>query len=673
MRGAMMLVAALCLVALAATSGARGENTEAGAQSSVFVNRQSAVVGPRSPVIGGADAITIPQMLSYQGKLTDINGVPVPDSTWSLVFRLYTVASGGSPFWNETQPVKTTGGLFSVLLGSVTPIGLMPDAGTVYLGMSVSGGAELSPRTRIVSTAYAYKADTANYAGAAPPSGVAGGDLAGSYPSPTVDGLQGRAVIGTAPGYGQVLKWNGNQWAPANDSIGSGGGTVTSVSQTTGVICSPNPITTTGTVGLNVTYTDGRYVDVAGDSITDDLAIQDELRVYDRARIGPNCQNTATQSFAVGNGCIASGNRSSVLGGWQNQVSGSDAAIAGGAYNLATAPYAFVGSGYADTAVGRYSGVLSGRGNVVGRDAGDSAAVIAGGYNNSATSPFATICGGVDNRANNLYAVVAGGIGNLANATYGMVGGGYMCTNRGSGSFIGVGRVDSVEGDWAVCGGGEYNYVNGDNSVIAGGRYNRTTSTAGAIGGGANNTAGPYAAVPGGYLNAARGYCSFAGGRRARANHDGSFSWSDYTVSEADSLYTTNDNQFRVRARGGVWFYSNLARTNGVYLAPNANSWAGISYEQDGSAVPVDRHALLERLVTVPVREYGLDGQNESVRHIGPTAQEFGAALGYGETETGINLADADGVLLAAVQALYEQNQAQQAEIEALKSELKRR
>jgi hypothetical protein len=131
------------------------------ADNTVMVPQSTAGRKPQATTYG-AEAITIPQMLSYQGKLTDTLGQPVPNNDYSVMFKLYTVPSGGSPFWNETQSVKTRAGLFSVLLGLVTPIGSVPGAGALYVGMAVGGGSELVPRLRIASAAYAYKADTAN-------------------------------------------------------------------------------------------------------------------------------------------------------------------------------------------------------------------------------------------------------------------------------------------------------------------------------------------------------------------------------------------------------------------------------------------------------------------------------------------------------------------------------
>lgn len=79
--------------------------------------------------------------------------------------------------------------------------------------------------------------------------GSAGGDLSGSYPSPVVDGIQGRAVSSTAPTNGQALTWNDatQQWEPT--SISAGSGTVTSITAGTGL--TGGTITTSGTIAVD--------------------------------------------------------------------------------------------------------------------------------------------------------------------------------------------------------------------------------------------------------------------------------------------------------------------------------------------------------------------------------------------------------------------------------------
>ena len=67
----------------------------------------------------------------------------------------------------------------------------------------------------------------------------------------------------------------------------------------------------------------------------------------------------------------------------------------------------------------------------------------------------------------------------------------------------------------------------------------------------------------------------------------------------------------------------------------------------------VDGGGLLARLSAVPILTWNYKTQDASIRHIGPVAQDYRAAFGLGEDDKHIATVDADGVALAAIQALY--------------------
>ncbi len=103
--------------------------------------------------INGVLFSQVPQTISYQGVLTDTDGAIVPDGDYSIVFTLYDALTGGTNLWTETQTVTVSGGLFNVILGSVNPINLEFDK-QYWLGISIEGGDELTPRTELTSSAY---------------------------------------------------------------------------------------------------------------------------------------------------------------------------------------------------------------------------------------------------------------------------------------------------------------------------------------------------------------------------------------------------------------------------------------------------------------------------------------------------------------------------------------
>lgn len=96
--------------------------------------------------------------LSIQGILKKSNGVALDDGTYKLTFRIYPAGSPPSTsgaLWTEEIPdVDLNGGIYSVILGKITPLGLT--FSDVYeLGVQVESSPEMSPRLELTSAPYA--------------------------------------------------------------------------------------------------------------------------------------------------------------------------------------------------------------------------------------------------------------------------------------------------------------------------------------------------------------------------------------------------------------------------------------------------------------------------------------------------------------------------------------
>jgi trimeric autotransporter adhesin len=388
-----------------------------------------------------------------------------------------------------------------------------------------------------------------------------------------------------------------------------------------------------------------------------------------------------------------------IAGGQQNSIAmnASGSFIGGGFFNSVReyAGAAVIGGGDHNRVNGGYAVLGGGNDNRI--DDFSWEAVLAGGLHNTieGVAAFATISGGADNviQTNSSRSTIGGGVANViesdtlsalisggsghsigSDSSYSTIAGGERNTiaSEAWNSSIGGGEFNLIETqtDNGVIGGGVQNAIRmaADSSTIAGGEHNETTAKHATVGGGGYNIAsGLGAVVAGGLSNRAGGNFSFAAGSAAEALHDGSWVWADDSPTIVP-LTSTTSNQFTARAAGGVRFFTDKDATTGVELAPGAGSWSMLSDRNaKENFTRANPREVLNKLASLPLATWNYKAQNESIRHIGPVAQDFHAAFGVGEDERHISSVDADGVALAAIQGL---NQKVERENRALRAEL---
>ena len=114
-------------------------------------------------VAGVSAEAGVPPMMNYQGKLMQPSGAAVPDGTYSMQFAIYDVPTNGTALWSETNAsVQVKGGLFAVLLGSVTnlPANIF-DNPSRFFGVKIGTDPEMTPRQQVASSAFAFRAAVA--------------------------------------------------------------------------------------------------------------------------------------------------------------------------------------------------------------------------------------------------------------------------------------------------------------------------------------------------------------------------------------------------------------------------------------------------------------------------------------------------------------------------------
>jgi hypothetical protein len=238
-------------------------------------------------------------------------------------------------------------------------------------------------------------------------------------------------------------------------------------------------------------------------------------------------------------------------------------------------------------------------------------------------------------------------------------------------------RAGSINGtQWDAANVGEYSVAIGENVRASGSN---------GVAFGLNSTAAGSSTFAVGEDNTASGAASVALGYHAHTNaRQGSFVFSDR--SSVDSLRAGVNHSANWRVSGGfrVFTSSNLSTGVTIQSGTSISNWgqsnAVISTStgamlttggvwQNASDVnrkhrfaEVSGEDVLARLRTLPISTWSYRAESEQVRHLGPTSQDFRAAFGLGSDDKSIGTVDADGVALAAAQALTTRTDHLQAE-----------
>ncbi len=290
-----------------------------------------------------------PQGISYQGRLTDSGGSPLT-GTYNLNFGIYTTPSGGAPQWSEDHvSVNVDGGIFTVILGTMTPFpaGLFQD-GDLFLGISIDGGAEANPRQQLLSVPFAQTVETID--------GSSGGTIQGQVSIP--DGL----IVGIG------------------DMVGDSAGVAIGHSNSAS--------------GVYSSVAGGEENEATGRNSFVGSGIQNSASGVNSALLGGNQNRTSGELSFIGGGSHvqADGLESVIAGGFYNGAQGEQAAVLGGSFNHADGVVSAIGGGSTNQISADYS-------------------VISGGIFNECRDQYGAVVGGGENINYGSYSTILGGFG----------------------------------------------------------------------------------------------------------------------------------------------------------------------------------------------------------------------------------------------------------------------
>ena len=618
-------------------------------------------------------AATVPAGLAqgtafiYNGQLKQQG--QSPNGERDLRFGLFANATNGTAIATINRPnVPLNKGTFSVTLD----FGQAFDGNPRWLEISVKNNkgqfVTLKPRQRFMPTPYAIMAGSAsNLLGTLPASQLTGtlppGAFGGTYSSPLILNNAANSFTGNGAGLNNVNATKlggleaGNLW-----QLGGNAGTKA-----------------TNFLGTK----DFQSLELKANGLR-------ALRIEPQTNASPNvvagAQANVVGTFNANTGKVYP------YGVYGATISGGGGTNASES-NVIASHFGTIGGGSGNYIEPRdpNATISGGIGNVVRNIATPESSqnsVISGGSSNILSTPGSVVGGGMENLIFN--GNVPGGVGET-------IGGGLKNEiNSGltsGGSTIGGGKNNRIFAHYGTIAGGSSNEVRSmgarmTGGTVGGGVANRVLMTKGlelpgrfpifgyaVVAGGYQNTAGgAFSTIPGGASNSASGNFSFAAGNHANAEHDGSFVWADGNGFEFPSL---GENTFSVRSVGGARFVSAIDAAGnpsaGVELPAGGGAWATLS-DRDAkeNLSAVNPRDVLERVAQMPISTWNYKSQDNSIRHIGPMAQDFAAAFQVGEDTRRITTVDADGVALAAIQGLNQVVKEKDAEIQELKQRLEK-
>ncbi|MGB4655220.1 MAG: tail fiber domain-containing protein [Bacteroidales bacterium] len=210
----------------------------------------------------------VPQKINYQAVARDAAGNPIANKQIAVKFTIRTGSSSGSEVFSERHtPWTNSLGTFNAIIGYGNPIygsfgainwatgtkwlqiGVDEHGGTNYVDMGTfemlsvpyarlaqdvvnKNDADADPTNELQTLSISGTQLTISQGNTVTLPSSGGGDNWGTQVVQTDATLSGEGTTANklkiaqqGATNGQVLKWNGSTWAPANDNTGSGGGT----------------------------------------------------------------------------------------------------------------------------------------------------------------------------------------------------------------------------------------------------------------------------------------------------------------------------------------------------------------------------------------------------------------------------------------------------------------